>query len=74
MATTLAKLYPRIDKICDAAFIKKAVGTTKKDSVVFFLTILNVGLFLRIKKVISIVLMISYAMILWTFCAVKTCN
>lgn len=36
MATTLAKLYPRIDKICDAAFIKKAVGTTKKDSVVFF--------------------------------------
>lgn len=34
-ATTLAKIFPRIDKICDAAFIKKALGTTKKDSVLF---------------------------------------
>jgi len=33
--TTLAKIFPRIDKICDAAFIKKALGTTKKDSVLF---------------------------------------
>ena len=35
MATTLSKVFPRLDKICDAAFIKRALGTTKKDSVVF---------------------------------------
>lgn len=34
-STTLASVFPRIDKICDAAFIKSALGTTKKDSVLF---------------------------------------
>ena len=33
--STLGRLFPRIDKICDAAFIKKVIGTTKKDSVIF---------------------------------------
>lgn len=34
--TTLSKIFPKLDKICDATFIRKVVGTTKKDAVVFF--------------------------------------
>lgn len=35
MATSLSKIYPRLDKICDATFIRKVIGTTKKDAVIF---------------------------------------
>lgn len=34
-STTLSKIFPKLDKICDATFIRKVVGTTKKDAVVF---------------------------------------
>ncbi len=31
------KQYPRLDKICDAAFVRKTFGTTKKDAISFIL-------------------------------------
>ena len=33
--STLSKIFPKLDKICDAPFIRKVVGTTKKDAVIF---------------------------------------
>lgn len=48
--TTLGKIFPRLDKICDAPFIRKVLGTTKKDSILFISNNVICNAFFQIKE------------------------